>query len=341
MMGPYATLVVYMPPLGENRANNFGKNGLQYAVVDNQRREASPAGRGRCPSCGAAMIAKCGPRILHHWAHSSRRNCDPWWENETAWHRNWKNLFPEHCREICHTAPDGEIHRADIKTPTGIVIEVQHSSMTDAERLSRESFYGNLVWIVDGRVFRESFDIFHMLPDPASEIAQDLMWFKAAREQRGAASGMFWRLSENPESTKTSRKGGLVLLHSIGEIEEEINHAYRGHHQYDWVRPRRTWLDATCPVYIDFGDDLLANLQTYDESGLPCIRFVLKQKFVHDAMNEQTAQAIGARFTDAKLEEQEIRQLTRAAPPKAVSAPHTVGGLDCCPSNVRDDDVPF
>ncbi|WP_287302509.1 hypothetical protein [Mesorhizobium sp.] len=42
-------------------------------------------------------------------------------------------------REISHIAPDGEIHRADIKTPSGIVIEVQHSAMT-AERLSREAF---------------------------------------------------------------------------------------------------------------------------------------------------------------------------------------------------------
>jgi competence protein CoiA len=74
------------------------------------------------------------------WAHAGWRNCDPWWENETPRHREWKSLFPDHCREITHTAHDGEIHRADIKTPTGIYIEVQHSSMTDAERLSRESF---------------------------------------------------------------------------------------------------------------------------------------------------------------------------------------------------------
>jgi hypothetical protein len=78
------------------------------------------------------MVAKCGPRVMHHWAHAGRRNCDPWWENETPWHREWKNLFPEDCREVSHTAPDGEVHRADIKTPAGIVIEVQHSNMTDS-----------------------------------------------------------------------------------------------------------------------------------------------------------------------------------------------------------------
>lgn len=174
---------------------------------------------------------------MHHWAHARRRNCDPWWENETPWHREWKNLFPVDCREVSHTAPDGEVHRADIKTPTGIVIEVQHSSMTDVERLSRESFYGNLVWVIDGRAFRENFDIFHLLPDPASGLAQDLVWVKAARHMHGATRGMFFRLSEglldNPDVTKATLRSGWI--HSIDEIEEQVNQAYRGHHQYDWI----------------------------------------------------------------------------------------------------------
>ncbi len=47
-------------------------------------------------------------------------------------------------------------------------------------------------------------------------------------------------------------RGGFY--HGIHEIEADLAQAYRGHHQYDCVRPRRTWLDAACPVYIDFGD---------------------------------------------------------------------------------------
>lgn len=246
------------------------------------------------------MIAKCGPRILHHWAHAGRRDCDLWWENETEWHRAWKNLFPAECREISHVAADGEIHRADIKTPTGIVIEVQHSAMTDAERQAREAFYGNLVWVIDGRGFRDNFDIYHLLPDPDSEIAQDLVWVKASRPMQGAARGIFFRLAECraefPEEvvTKATLRGGFY--HFIHEIETEVHQSYRGHHQYDWVRPRRTWLDAACPVYIDFGDDRLVRLDTYDESGLRCIRLVAKRKFVHDVMAETDARAIATRF---------------------------------------------
>lgn len=76
------------------------------------------------------------------------------------------------------------------------VIEVQHSAMSDAERLSREAFYGNLVWIIDGSVFRDNFDIYYMLPDPLSALAQDLVWAKATRPMRGAARVLFCRVSE-------------------------------------------------------------------------------------------------------------------------------------------------
>jgi hypothetical protein len=283
---------------------------MQLALVGAERLEAFPGGRGLCPTCGAAMIAKCGPRILHHWAHAGRKNCDPWWENETEWHRAWKNLFPEACREISHTAPDGEIHRADVKTPTGIVIEIQHSAMTDAERQSREAFYGNLVWVIDGRGFRDNFDIYHLLPDPRSEIAQDIVWSKATRPMRGAAGGLFFRLSETqldyPERTITKATLTFGRIYSLHDIQTEVERAYRGHHQYDWVRPRRTWLDAACPVYIDFGNEFLLKLEIYDESKLPCVRYVAKRKFLHDAMVETDARAIATRFyplpTEPELE---------------------------------------
>ena len=45
-----------------------------------------------------------------------RRFCDPWWENETEWHRAWKDQFPADWQEIVHHAEDGEKHIADVKT---------------------------------------------------------------------------------------------------------------------------------------------------------------------------------------------------------------------------------
>ena len=109
--------------------------------------------------------------------------------------------------------------------------------------------------------FRDNFDIYHLLPAPESEIAQDLVWCKASRPMQGAASGLFFRLSEGraefPDETITKATMRDGFYHGIHEIEADVVQAYCGHHQYDWVKPRRTWLDATCPVYIDFGDDRL------------------------------------------------------------------------------------
>ncbi|MEY9583351.1 competence protein CoiA [Sinorhizobium fredii] len=123
---------------------------MKFALVEGGRKEATPASRGECPGCGASVIAKCGTKKLWHWAHSSVRNCDRWWEPETAWHRGWKNEFPAPWQEVRCIAPDGELHIADVKTEAGFVLEFQHSNISPIERASRESYYGSMVWLVDG-----------------------------------------------------------------------------------------------------------------------------------------------------------------------------------------------
>lgn len=274
---------------------------MEYATIDGNRSKPFVGGKGCCPMCGAEMIAKCGPRVLHHWAHKGRRNCDPWWENETDWHREWKSYFPENCREIHHQAEDGEIHRADVMTPTGIYIEFQHSTMPEAECKAREAFYGNLLWVVDGREFRKNFHVYHELPHPNSAIASDIVWDKARRKYKGTWGGMFFRLTETqrfyPDRVLTKSTLGppdslAREIHSLNEIQSEVDEVYCGHHQYDWIRPREVWLESTCPVFIDFGDQLLSKLEIYDESGLPCIRYVPKRHLVRDVMSKSDARAV-------------------------------------------------
>ena len=279
---------------------------MQYAFVNGKRNEAFPGAKGVCPTCGAEMVAKCGPRVIHHWAHRARRNCDPWWENETDWHREWKSQFPEDCREIHHQAEDGEIHRADIMTPTGIYIEVQHSALAEAERQARETFYENVLWIIDGKGFCRNFDVYHKLPYPNSAVAEDIIWFKTHRSLGGTKRGLFYRLSEtqrfHPDTALTkanvgpllTSRGELVQVHSYREIVDEIDKTYRGHHQFDWVRPRQIWLDTQFPVFIDFGEDRLVKLEAYDSSGLTCIRYVTKQQLVRDSMLKLDAREVCA-----------------------------------------------
>jgi competence protein CoiA len=123
---------------------------MKFAIVDGERHEASPGLSGECPICGAAVLAKCGEVKVWHWAHKGIRSCDPWSELETAWHRAWKNQFPVDWQEVPMRAEDGELHIADVRTSSGLVLEFQHSSIKPDERRSREAFYGNMVWIVDG-----------------------------------------------------------------------------------------------------------------------------------------------------------------------------------------------
>ena len=123
---------------------------MKFAFVNGQRQEAQPHLSGECPGCGSPMVAKCGGVRVRHWAHKGRLYCDPWWENETEWHRAWKGLFPVHRQEVVHRAEDGELHIADVKTDGGWVIEFQHSHISQEERRSREAYYQKLVWVVDG-----------------------------------------------------------------------------------------------------------------------------------------------------------------------------------------------
>lgn len=122
---------------------------MKYALHNNNRIEPLPKAKATCPCCGSEVIAKCGTQKVWHWAHKSKQMCDHWWENETQWHRNWKNCFPEEWQEVVHFAGDGEKHIADVKTPSGLVIEFQHSAIKPEEQFSREQFYKNMIWIVD------------------------------------------------------------------------------------------------------------------------------------------------------------------------------------------------
>ncbi|MGR9268122.1 competence protein CoiA [Rhizobium leguminosarum] len=133
---------------------------MKFALVDGIRQEATTGVRGSCPGCGSPTLAKCGLKRLHHWAHISTAVCDRWWEQETEWHRAWKNLFPTEWQEVRHVAIDGEVHIADVKTASGTVIEFQHSEITPQERGSREAFYDSMIWIVDGTRFKRDLSSF-------------------------------------------------------------------------------------------------------------------------------------------------------------------------------------
>ena len=97
---------------------------MKYALYQNQRITPTKDIKDAiCPICGELVIPKCGKIKMHHWAHKTSQNCDPWWENETEWHRKWKDHFPEDFQEyLMVDSVTGEKHMADIITDKGFVI---------------------------------------------------------------------------------------------------------------------------------------------------------------------------------------------------------------------------
>ena len=61
---------------------------MKFALLNNEKIEATKGVKGICRSCGSELIAKCGEIKVHHWAHKGNRNCDSWWETETGWEPN-------------------------------------------------------------------------------------------------------------------------------------------------------------------------------------------------------------------------------------------------------------
>ncbi len=148
---------------------------MKFSLVDGIKREAEKRLTGLCIGCGNPVIPKCGPIKVNHWAHKVKCVCDHWWENETEWHRAWKNSFPVDCQEFRQKADNGEWHIADVKTKQGHFLEFQHSSIKIEERLARNNFYGsNLVWIVDGLKRKNDLLRFKTLLESSKLICQSI-----------------------------------------------------------------------------------------------------------------------------------------------------------------------
>jgi hypothetical protein len=103
-----------------------------------------------CQVCDGPLIPKRGSINMHHYAHKSNENCILNHKDlKTPWHLLWQNIMkPEYIE--CIINKNSRTHIADIKTDLNLVIEVQHSYLSEDEIIERESFYDNMIWILDG-----------------------------------------------------------------------------------------------------------------------------------------------------------------------------------------------
>ncbi|RZL35826.1 MAG: hypothetical protein EOP00_30025, partial [Pedobacter sp.] len=129
---------------------------MLYAWIDGIKR--APLKKGEktiCKDCGGILTSVIPSENIIHWRHKAG-DCDKWSEAEGQWHLSWKEHFDVSTREICLTdEKSGERHRADILCSIGTskatVLELQHSSISEEERISRELFYSQnnqMFWLV-------------------------------------------------------------------------------------------------------------------------------------------------------------------------------------------------
>ena len=193
---------------------------------------------------------------------------------ETPWHRNWKLAFPLSFREICFIDPvTGEQHRADVHTPCGTTIEFQNSPISEQELISREAFYPNLVWILNGKKFK-GFRILKSLPDV---------------DDPKLAEYEFCHSDHLSMLRKSEVLQGIVKPKRLNFHHPEIKNISLTSHYYSfcWKQPHGVWFKANAPIIVDLGGHFLYQLKKRKQlSGdYAYLHMMTRRAFIEQFMN--------------------------------------------------------
>jgi hypothetical protein len=165
---------------------------------------------------------------------------------ETPWHRNWKKAFPPAFREVSFVdATFGELHRADVHTPCGTTLEFQNSPISMEELRSREAFYPNLVWVLNGKKFK-GFRVLKSLPDVDDPRLSAYEFCHSDHLSMIRKSDL---IQDKPK----------VLNFYHPEIKGVPLTSY--YYSFCWKHPHRVWFEAKCPIIVDLGGHFLYQLK--------------------------------------------------------------------------------
>jgi len=193
---------------------------------------------------------------------------------ESIWHRNWKKAFPQSYREksfCCQTT--GELHRADVFTPSGIAIEFQNSPISLAEMQSRESFYPKMMWILNGKKFK-GFKILKNLPDPDHP---KLINYEFC----------------NTDHLSIVRKADVLSGLSKPKVLNFYHPELKGielsskFYHFCWKQPHSVWFSAKSPIIVDLGGHFLYKMQIRKQiSGdYPFLEIITRKVFIESHLN--------------------------------------------------------
>ncbi|MBX2907887.1 MAG: hypothetical protein KF744_17715 [Taibaiella sp.] len=244
---------------------------MQYALVKGIRTEPTKGEKGICEGCSSEVIAKCGSVKIHHWAHKNIEDCDSWYEPETQWHRNWKNRFPMEYREVSFTNPiTNEKHRADIHTSKGVTIEFQNSPISLDEVRSRDTFYRNLIWVVNGVKFKGGFKLTCSIPNPRTFLLDNLELLT----------------NTNANEILFQQPGSDEILNIFSPQLENVLLSLEGvetpYRMFNWKNKHSVWFATTSEVFIDIGEEVLYWLKKRVQFTSPFwyIQLVQREEFI-------------------------------------------------------------
>lgn len=228
---------------------------MQFAVDETRARlEPTPKGKGFCPACGCPVVAKCGEILTWHWSHLAK-DCDPWYEPESIWHRQWKEQFPSDWREVVIGK-----HRADVQTPRGI-IEFQASCISASEIQERENFYQRMVWVVKA----DAFDFERKLsPRAWSKCLANYSPLPIEPQCPRNLLDLLGPHSSETELEQKRRKDREMAWQEYEQLADKIHkinakirsESWEADPMYRWRWPRKSWLFARKKIYMDRGNDL-------------------------------------------------------------------------------------
>ena len=193
---------------------------MQFGYDDNKIR-IKPSFSGQkasCPLCNGPITGKCGDIYIWHWQHLRDRECDPWQEHETEWHRKWKAKFPEDWQEVI-IKNEGEKHIADVIIANGIVIEFQNSSISTSTIRIREKFYENMIWIVNAINFADNFKIRSAVSSGLRRIERDAS-FKLSTFEEVYQKDLKLQRDEIEKNKKEAADRFNIIKRKNVEVEE-------------------------------------------------------------------------------------------------------------------------
>jgi len=270
---------------------------MKYGLKNNQRVCAQPGVEATCPLCKSDLVPKCGTVIIWHFAHKQIISCDSWYEPESEWHRDWKELFKQENQEII-IEKDGKKHIADVKLGDEVV-EFQNSTISSEDIVQRENFYGKMMWVINGNTLGKGIEL--RIPDKDREIAVKEMEKKLGCDWDlklyfpGSCPDCGEKLLDIEDKKMCKNHGerepiklpaNWVNLFAEGyycpwPIPNEIHPGLTGFRTFRWKHPPKSWWSANKQIIIDLGDTVFEIKKIYED--IPCGgwgNLIDKEKFI-------------------------------------------------------------